>query len=602
MRHRGRGRARALLALGLSLCACGGTPTPPSRARADATSLEPQPPPQAQLDAAVEDATIGGRLLHVSSEASDGGDGSANAPFRRLDAAALAAVPGDTVLLSAGRHAPLTVSWPEGVELWGGGRDATFLDGPLSLRGVAALRALSVTGGAPALTLTDASAFEVGVEASESDGLVVSGRVTLRDVALRGSADAGMRATDAVLDVDQLVVEGARGSAIKVVGGEGVLRGLRLRDVALGDDGVSAHGLDVDGARLRVVDVGVTGVLDRSLRFARDAEVELESARVPDAGSEGLSVLSGARVRLLDVRIGGASSTGLTVIDAHVSGRDVELRDCARAGLLVSEGTADLEDLRVYGGATRGISWLRAQGRLVRTRVEGAGNVGIQVTEPLDTRFEDLAIIGARETALSVLDAEPLRLQVVGGLIQDSMAGNESGGEGVFAYGASLSMQGTTITGSAGAGIRVEGGGLDAEQVTVERSGGPGLLVIDPTNAVNIVRGTFRSNLEAGMLALNGVTRCDDCRASGTRPLPGAPEADGFAFYGGTHTLSGGAAEENENAGIRLGNRGLLTVGGVVAARNGGWGLDVACDGSEVTITEPLAFDANGRGGRNRCP
>jgi hypothetical protein len=591
-----------LLSFGLALQACGGTPTPPARANADATTPEAQDALRPSLDAAVVDATTGGRLLHVSSEASAEGDGTTNAPFRRLDEAALVGSSGDTVLLSAGHHAPLTASWPEGVELWGAGREATFVDGPLSLRGVPALRALTVRGGTPALSLTDGAAFEVGVEDADGDGLVAAGRVTLRDVAIRRSSDAGMRAADAVLDVEQLVVASARGSAIKVAGGEGLLRGLRLSDVALGDDGVSAHGLDVDGARLRAVDVEVTGVLDRSLRFARDAEVELEAARVPQAGSEGLAILSGARVQLKGVRIDGASSTGISVIGAHVSGRDVEVHDCGRAGLLVSEGTADLEDLRVYGGAARGISWLRAQGLLVGARVEGSGNVGVQVTEPLETRFEGLVIVGARETGLSILDAEPQRLQVTGGQIRDTMAGNESGGEGVFAYDASFSIQGTTITGSAGAGLRIEGGGVDAGQVTVEGSVGPGLLVIDPTRPVNVVGGAFLNNGEAGVLVLNGMTRFEDCRADGTSPLPGAVDADGFTFYGGAHTLTGGAAEENANAGIRLGNRGQLTVGGVSAARNGGWGLEVTCDGSEVTITEPLAFDANGRGGRNRCP
>ena len=194
-------------------------------------------------------------VIRVDTEASEGGDGSLEAPFRTLGAAMSAAGAGDTIVVARGRY-------DEGVEVRAG----------VHLRGVCVAEtvltrsvceddredAVLILGGDSIvrdLTIAEAECASIDVQ---------GGTPTVHDVAILGGRRAGVRVRAGTATLHDVRVDGTRPRVSDGYAGQGVYvhdsGGMVLSRAQV--SGNSARGLLLDGPGTTTLeDVTVSGTL-----------------------------------------------------------------------------------------------------------------------------------------------------------------------------------------------------------------------------------------------------------------------------------------------------------------------------------------------------
>lgn len=628
----------ALLSLSIGCGGAGGpSPTGPLDAEPDdprdagpGDSLDrgPDGPRDAALDGEPADAHLD-RIWFVADGALDG-DGSRDRPFGApVDAYAVARA-GDTVLLLPGEH-PAPPAPPSDVVLSGAGLDATTVVGPWSLDAPALVRELAVTGG---LTLTAA----VALDSIEIEGVLhVDGAVTARDLYTRGevtlTADArfdllggtlhsatGDALTSAgEIRLDAVTASAPEGSAIVVTAGSTTLVNGWVERAVIGVE-VTGGQADVEATtftaitdrdalgaavRVRAGEAHLTGVtiedVARALRVDADGRLFADGVVARDIDTDGLSIQSGA-AEVDGLRIEGPGNAGIALtLDARLTLTEATVVAPGRVGVLVDGATLDARGLLVDGSTERGITLARATATLDGFRVQGAGNVGVQITDPAGpVRLVNGAVSSCRTSGVGVFGDGEITFEGV--VVEGTVRGEGDLGEGVHVYRGTARMAGIIARDNAGAGVLYEESTGTLTDVQLSGNGDPGLVALDPPDLISAVRLTARDNGGAGVVVLGGRLALADSVAEANRAAFALGPGHGFyAGFGGALDVEGGAALSNAASGVayELGTTGRVE--GIQMLDNGAFGLSVGC-GAMVSDGGGLVFMGNAAGERGGCP
>jgi hypothetical protein len=282
--------------------------------------------------------------------------------------AAAGARPAHGVLLAGGARAHL------GGLRWEGGFGRAVEVREASRLTLAGAR---VRGADTALHLREGEARVGDLEASGGRGVALmagGGRLVVEGARVEGGASALVARGGARVEVRGLSSVGAREPAVNLVGGEGLLAGLRVRDCR-GDFAVA---LLASRATLRDAEVDASAALGV---LAHQGEVVLERVRVRGvgAGPEGLDgdgvVARAGRLRLREVRVEGAAGVGVLAAEgARVEAEALQVVGAGAAGV-AAETRAELlaGELRV-SGTRGGPAVLAAAGGVVRVQALESGD------------------------------------------------------------------------------------------------------------------------------------------------------------------------------------------------------------------------------------
>lgn len=612
------------LALALLLAGCGGAATGGGGVPFDAEV-------DAAPDAEPVDAAPLARLWYVAPGGD--GDGSRDRPFGETAAAYAEARAGDTVVLLPGEH-PAPGPPPPGVTLTGVGADATRVTGPWRLDGPAVVRELGVAGD-PALTV--AAAVELEAVVITGRLVVAAGALTARDLGVRGGVEVAEGAAltarggawagegRALVTAGATTLDGVRlsapgGDAAVVEGGEASFEETLIRDAAVGarvaggrltvrdgrfealsDPGAVGGAVRVEGGEARLVAVTVEDV-DRGLRVDAGGVLVVDGALVRGARTDGLS-MQGGEARVDGLRVEDAGNTGVAAVaGARLTLTDAVVAGAGRIGILVDGSTLDGGGVLVEGAAERGISLLRAAVALDGLAVRGAGNVGVQITDPAGrVRLASATISGCGTTGIGVFgEGGPVEFE--GLVVEGTVVGEGDLGEGVHIYQATARLAGVIARDNARAGILFEQAEGTISDARLTGNGDPGLVVLEaraPISAAGIIA---EANGGAGVLVLAAELTVADVRAAGNRAQIGLGPGHGLAAaLGGSLTVERGAAEDNAGSGISYDPATRGRVSGVSFGGNRDHGLRIAC-GAAVEEGEGNTFADNGRGDRGGCP
>lgn len=633
----------ALLSLTLGCGGAGGS-SPPGALDAELADTLPDDPrdagPDGPRDSALDDALDGAtdgdrpdahldRIWFVADGALDG-DGSRDRPFGAPAAAYAVARAGDTVLLLPGAH-PAPPAPPAEVVLSGAGPDATTITGPWTLDAPAIVRELAVTGG---WTIT----AELAVDAVAVTGaLTIDGAVSGRDLHVVGEATVapGARldllggslhseAADALesageVRLDQITASAPMGSAIVVVGGALVVTGAQIERAVIG--------VEVTGGRAEVDETTLTAITDRdalgaavrvrageaelteviiqdvarALRVDADGRLVGDGVIARDVDTDGLSVQSGV-AEVDGLRVEGPGNAGIALtLDARATLTEATVVTPGRVGVLVDSATLEARGLLVDGSTERGITIARATATLDGFRVQGAGNVGVQITDPAGpVRLVDGAISNCRTSGIGVFGDGEITFDDV--VVEGTVRGEGDLGEGIHVYRGVARIDGLIARDNAGAGVLYEESSGTLTAVELSGNGDPGLVALDPPDPISAVRLTARDNGGAGVVVFGGRLALADSITEANRAAFGLGPGHGFyAGFGGVLDVEGGAALDNAASGVayELGTSGRVE--GTQMIGNGGYGLSIGC-GAMVTDGGGLVFMGNGAGERGGCP
>ncbi len=340
---------------------------------------------------------VDGSTVHVDAGAAEGGDGSADAPFRGIQAALDLAGErgGGLVVVAAGSYPETLVLTTDhaGVHLAGRCRELVTLDAGVGEDETSGID-IDVRYGEVGISgLRVAGSSYAGVR-------VVSGTVGLQGLLAEGNAVSGIfirRTTLAptVVNVDGCDVVANEGGGIVAYdsGTDVSLIDTVVRDNVPDDVLNVGYGLDVwNGASLSAVGCVITG--NAQVGVAIDGEgsaVSLSDTVVGDTFLEevdqvgvGLAALNGARLTVTSGEVFGNPSSGVVVADPgtrvvledtlfHRAGRPGEHAGTG-VGLQISDGavaTLDGCTLRGHGARGLAVSGLGTEVSLSKTVVEG---------------------------------------------------------------------------------------------------------------------------------------------------------------------------------------------------------------------------------------
>lgn len=274
-----------------------------------------------------------------------------------LAPALAAARPGDVVRLGPGRHAGPLGS-PPAIRIEGAGAGLTRVvvpgnDPGVIVRGALALAGLALIAGPEACALNvvgggDARLDDVALAGGSCGAFVDGGRLTAREVELRGDFGLLLAAGEVSLDGGS-----ARGRTT---------------------------GLALTGGALDVRRFAVTGpAVDAAVSVARGA-ARLEDVVVRAPGPTGLSVHHGGTLAAVRVIVAGATAEGGFLGDCVQSTRatlrleDATLARCAGAAVEASGGDVTLRGVDAAGGAAGCVILVNgASGRLEGNQCTGDG-------------------------------------------------------------------------------------------------------------------------------------------------------------------------------------------------------------------------------------
>lgn len=300
-----------------------------------------------------------GTVLHVKAGAPPGGDGSAAAPFDTLAAAITAAPAGATILLSKGTHAA-GVGVTKTLVVRGACAAETVLKAPPPPPGAPSAAAIVVSAGTPTLRDLTLTGPRLGVRVSLGASATLEGVRLDRLVGAAVHVDGGgvtVRAS-AITDT-QLYGNGERGFAVLAVAGgqatvrDAVLAGNHQQAVRADDATIALE--DVVIADTRPIASGVTG---NAIGVTDGGKVTVERAWIDGSTEAAFAVAgAGASVRVTDAVVlgtvprprDGQSGAAVVVVVGEVTLERVLLVDHARGGVWVQSpnATATLTDVVV---------------------------------------------------------------------------------------------------------------------------------------------------------------------------------------------------------------------------------------------------------------
>ncbi len=529
--------------------------------------------------------------VYVDASAADGGDGSAEAPLRSIQPALDLAGSrgGGLVAVAAGTYAETLVldSNHAGVHLAGRCRGLVTLDasvGDGSTPGIhidSRYLAVEVTG----MRVVD-SAYQ-GIR-------VMSGRASLVDLEVAGSANHGLKAYTGTTTITQVRVESCVLSGNSTVGlvAQGSSTGVTLVDSTVSDtrpdgDGAFGYGITVDeGAELSAHRCDLDGNAVLGLyAHGTGTEVALESTSIRNtwiaegqAGGIGLDVVGGATLLAEGCDLEGNAMVGLT---AAGSGTRIELVESTIRDTQ-PDGRGEFgHGILLFGGAS-----LSARG------CELAGNTltGIALENPgTEVTLVDTSI---RDTRLDPGGMGGLGIDIDDGALLDAESCEIEGnsGMGLFASGSGtlVTLHDTTIRDTwpdingGGYGVDVVGGAsLAMTDSVVERSTTVGLTCHDEGTSIALTRCAIRDTRAAepgegaiGVIVSMGAhLSADDCEISGST-LAGL-------------TVAGGGSEATL--------RGLTVLDTLPNAEGYGLGVD-AHGGARLNAEACTILDSTGGG------
>lgn len=619
--------------VGLAAFGCDEETVPPVELPADA-----EPPSDAAADQSPDSAPAA-RVWFVEHGAA-GGDGSRSAPFADPDAAYAVARSGDLVILLPGEHPTPTLP-PDGVELTGSGSMVTTVAGPLVVDRPVILGAMTIAGGVPPLRITAAGRAtidELRVQVDSGPAVTVEGTLEGRDLSAAGDPALLVQAGGAVdvaggaldgpvgpavvvhgrlrLDTVGLssVAEGLRLEAgeavletavvdgvtvgVRVLGGQAAVRGGLIRR-ARAPQGIGAA-IRVMGGSALVEDLTIEDC-DRGLRVDPQGTLEVRGAAIRDSATDGLSVQGGS-----------ATASGLVVLDpgnvgvAVLDRGRVELSDTTidgarRAGVLADGATVVSRGLVVQDAAVRGITLNRAIADLQQTTVVEAGDVGLQITDPVErvaVREAHFERCGTSGIAVFGDGGEVLLDDIV---VRDTRPGEAGLSDGIHLFRTRAELSAVTSVGNGGAGVFFEqsAGRLDGGSLLGNTD--PGLVVLEPPTPIEASALTLDENGGAGALVIAGELRLVDSLVARTSAaFDIGPGHGAWATAGGRLSIQGGQALQNSGSGVAFDPATTGQVGDVDLDGNQGYGLLVSC-GAMVEEPAPSRYSGNGLGERSVC-
>ncbi|SIO90404.1 right-handed parallel beta-helix repeat-containing protein [Nocardiopsis sp. JB363] len=275
---------------------------------------------------------------------------------------------------------------------------------------------------------------------AETDAFFVHGdsESTLRDCEILGSTRTGLAIEGGRLTVRGLTVDDAAADAVLIDGGEATVTDLRCDRVGkaalLVADGarVTVSGMSVaesvqEGrgaiaavrSRFEVTDlrvsrwhgpmaivVGGTGIFEdivghdvgSGIHSREDATITVRGMVLRDAREDGLNILDGTEVRLVDADLSECGEDGVYVQGGYVTVRSSTFSGSGERGVRVGEGgVAALEDTAIRDG--RGDGLMVEDGgrvRLVRCTVSGNDDEGLWAAAGASVYLEDSTFSGNR--------------------------------------------------------------------------------------------------------------------------------------------------------------------------------------------------------------
>jgi hypothetical protein len=464
-----------------------------------------EPPPAAPL------RTPSPSILHVDNAAPAGGDGSAAAPFPRLQDAESRSAAGDTIVLHRGDGS--TRGQDEGIRLKPGQRLMGAAEpAPEAAGRAAAPRPRLSNRHGDAITLAQGARVEgLDVVGPSGSGLAAQGvgEVTVDQIAIVGAGADGIRVVSPSgrLRITGAAVDGAHGSGIRVEADAGsaeiAIAGSRIS--RSGEHGVSVRlggtaelALQVDrssfagnrGSGVAVVSAGAAGgsvaIADSTLE-GDGVEIALTHQGVDRRFSFAISgnrirQRTGGRGTAVSVFLGGASTAG-TLLVGTVSGNAIGNAAIAASGSAQGNGI----DLFASGAGTLTAAVTGNTVRQVRESAVRAISSAHRGALNLTLTGNDLAVDPAAGLALYGIDVTAGALPSDSGKICFHITGNQSArGE--------RSLAGISLQTAAGKpAIEIEGyGGAPGDSEALARFLNGGAAVVSPSARVAISAGTVR--------------------------------------------------------------------------------------------------------------
>jgi hypothetical protein len=455
--------------------------------------------------------------LHVRSDVTGGGDGSAARPFGGL-AHALAEVRGPARLtLGPGRFAAPA--------RWSGDH---------------------VVVGAPEATLTLDTTLEPGAHLT-LERVVAEGRVVVpsgAELHARSSTLTGALEISGALLVDDLVLH------------------------ARGPVGLAARGATVSGARLAIV--GGEGVA-RALR-AEASRVTLTALRTWGGATAGVQLDDGTHANLAGLVVRDAPVSGVFVgrgVTATIT--DAVVTRAGRTALLASRARLVVRGLEVDASPGAGVALLGVDARLERLTLRAGADPALTVDDhalqPARVRARDVRVEAGRATAIRVGGGDV----VIAGLTLrgpselrpgDPRPGAARGEDAVVASGAGakLTLDGATIVDAAGFAVGVYNDAEAHVEATIERPALGGLRLESAAGPIEL-RATRVVRPRAGScVEVLGALEVElDALA-----LDGCPEAGVLVGEGGTARLRASRVLDAQRYGVAAFGGGELVVSGSI--------------------------------------
>ncbi len=539
-------------------------------------------------DLPVDEATV-----YVDTNATEGGDGSAQAPLRAIQPALDLAGDhgGGLVAVAAGSYPEtLTLSSDHAeVHLAGRCRELVTLDASVGDENTSGIDFSSAATAVEVSGITVQGSSFVGV-------FITSGVVTLRDSAVVGSAYLGLAATQGGWNSTDLLVErceltGNSGAGLLAFdsGVQVVLREVEIRDTLEASStglgvGIGAWGgVEMTVEDSLVADNAETGVLVAEqgtvVTLLRTEISGTLGAELEDNG-DGVFVLEGASLVVESCELLGNRSTGLAATGAGtevvIRGSSIQDTRPDRSGngfgLQAMDGVSLLlEDTEILRSTDMGVAIGGMDTEVVlvdclvgdtRLNPEGGGGMGIVVEDGAHLRAERCEVANNWTLGLLAQEAGTL-VALADSTIRDTLPSDgTTGGYGIEVLdGASLTAEGCLLEGNTAAGLLISGAdasaGLQDTTITHTRPSPTdtwGAAIAAHSSASVEATGLLVIDNEAYGVAVNtdASLSCDGCTFSGNQHM-GA-----FADGGGDLALSNSTVRDttpgdNPDMGIGIG-------------------------------------------------
>ncbi len=565
------------------------------------------------------DLTVDATTVYVSADAADGGDGSAEAPLRSIQAASdlAGARGGGLVAVAAGSYTESLWFSTEhaGVELAGRCRDMVTLDASQAGPTTSGITVLMSAG---ELTISGLT-----IRGSVYDGLtIMSGTISVRDLAILDGTGAGVFAfragvfgTDLTLDSVEVARTADYGIVALDAGTTITIRDTLIEDVRQdGFDGfgvglVAWAGATIEAERLEISGSAALGAIatgDGTTLSIRDSSIHgTQESTNTGYQSAGVSAGEGAEVLVERSEVFGNMGSGVT---SFSGGGRLALRECVIRDNLTSGQGGDGFGLRAtYGGRIEaddceivGNTW----GGVLAD--DSGSSVVLQQVDVRDTFSSDAGGDGeAGGDGFGLIAMEGGRVEAEGCEVRGST------GVGIIADGTGSSMALRRVTvqdtrtddnGQFGMGIQVTGGAtLQAEACEVAWNTAVGVMVAEPGSWISLADSVVReTHADATGLSGSGVQvyggaylAAERCEFVDNLAVGISADDDGTVVVLQDCAVRGNYLDPvgETSCGIAVHNGATLQVVGGEIAENAELGLMVSGWGTTATLTDTVVRD-----------